>query len=452
MELSVDEPPSYFLFILLNTPLIYSVYGIILVLLLFLSALVSGSEVAFFSTTSQDIEECSNSGRKSDLAIVELLRRPKELLATILILNNLINVAFVTLSTFTTWRIFGTSTLEGKIIVGLTAITTFLIVFFGEIIPKVYATQNHLKYARYTSNFILFSFKILKPISVPLNMVSNFIEKRFKTKGYEVSIQELHHALEIATEEETTEEEKEILKGIVSFGTISVKQIMKSRVDITAIDYETDYHELMDKINKSGFSRIPVYKETIDNIEGILYIKDLLPFIEKDEKFNWQTLLRPGYFVPENKKIDTLLRDFQEKRVHLAIVVDEYGGTSGLITLEDVIEEIVGEINDEFDDEDIHYDQIDANTYMFEGKTSLNDFCKIIDEDPRLFDDVKGDSESLGGLILELNQVMPHTGERVEFNKYLFTVMAVTKKRIKKVKVYIKESSNEKESKVVQDR
>lgn len=254
-------------------------------------------------------------------------------------------------------------------------------------------------------------------------------------------MQDLNKALEMTTDQDTTEEEKEIIKGIVAFGTISVRQVMRSRIDITAVDKTMDFHDLMDKVNKSGFSRIPVYKETIDRIEGILYIKDLLPYLEKDESFEWQKLMRPGYFIPENKKIDTLLRDFQDKRVHMAIVVDEYGGTSGLITLEDVIEEIVGEINDEFDEEDIHYNKLDDKTYVFEGKTSLNDFCKITNTDPHIFEEVKGESESIGGLILEIHSRLPNAGEKITFDKFVFTIVAVDQRRIKRVRVFINEST-----------
>ena len=264
------------------------------------------------------------------------------------------------------------------------------------------------------------------------------IESQVEKKGHNITVDELNQALEITTGDETTEEEKGILKGIVNFSTLTVKQVMKSRMDVTAFDIEMDFHELMDKINKSGFSRIPVYNETIDKIEGILYIKDLIAHIDKEDDFKWQILLRPGFFVPENKKVDALLKDFQEQRVHMAIVVDEYGGTSGLITMEDIIEEIVGEINDEFDDEDVAYNKLDNSTYIFEGKTSLNDFCKIVGVEPSTFDDVKGESESLGGLLLELNATLPRGGEKIKFDQFLFTIVAVDLRRIKRVRVLIK--------------
>jgi gliding motility-associated protein GldE len=417
------------------------VSGGILAILLLLSALVSGSEVAFFSLTRQEIAQCRVSQKSTEKTIYQLIKDPKRLLATILISNNFINVAIVTLATFITWRIVGTNTVEGMVVLILTLVTTFTIVFFGEVIPKVYANPNSMKFARKTAGMIKMANIIFKPLSLILLAVSDIIEKRIERKGYQVSKEELHKALELTTGEETTEEEKEILRGIVNFGTLSVKQVMKSRLDITAFDIEVHFHELMDKINKCGFSRIPVFRETIDKIEGILYIKDLLPYLERKEDFKWQNLLRPGYFVPENKKIDSLLKDFQDKRVHMAIVVDEYGGTSGLITLEDIIEEIVGEIRDEFDDDDIVFNKLDENTYVFEGKTSLNDFCKVLGVDVDIFGSVKGESESLGGLILELHSKLPRIGEKIRFERFVFTIVAVDNRRIKRIRVF-KNKSN----------
>ena len=425
----------------------FLVSGIMFIVLLFLSALISGSEVAFFSLTAKDITECKERNQPSDQKLVALIHNPKLLLATILIMNNFVNVAIVTLATFVTWEITGSKSTEGTVIAILSAVVTMVILFFGEVLPKVYATPNNLSFARLTSPLLKICESIFRPLSFILMSLSNIIENRFEKKGYDISVEELHHALELTTtNEETTEEEKDILKGIVNFGTLTVKQVMKSRMDITAFDTELDFHELMDKVNKSGFSRVPVYTETIDKIDGILYIKDLLPYIESDENFAWKELLRPGFFVPETKKIDVLLRDFQEKRVHMAIVVDEYGGTSGLITLEDIIEEIVGEINDEFDDDEIPYDQLDENTYVFEGKTTLNDFCKITEVPAVTFEDVKGESESLGGLLLELNTKLPSAGETITFNKFDFTVVAVDAKKIKKVKVRINEINEEPEA------
>ncbi len=428
------------LFILLSGNLLpfYIISGVILSVLLVLSALVSGSEVAFFSLSKNQINAFRYSNTKGEKRIYNLIKNPQKLLATILIFNNFINVGIVTLATFITWRIYGTTTLTGIVIISLTFITTFAIVFFGEIIPKVYANSNNIAFASMTSRLMVLAESLFSPLSWFLLSFSRVVERRIERKNYDISKEEIHKALEITANGQATEEEKEILKGIVNFGTLSVKQVMKSRLEITAFDIELDFHDLMDKINKCGFSRIPIFRETIDKIEGILYIKDLLPYLDRDESFKWQPLLRPGYFVPENKKIDSLLKDFQEKRVHISIVVDEYGGTSGLITLEDIIEEIVGEIRDEFDVDEIAYNKLDENTYVFEGRTSLNDFCKIIGKDPSIFDDVKGESESLAGLILELSSKIPRVGEKIQFGGLVFTVVAVDNRRIKRIRIFVK--------------
>jgi gliding motility-associated protein GldE len=441
LEASLEEPPSLFLLQII-TPLVIG-YGVSIILLLILSALISGSEVAFFSLSNQDIIDMRKNPTESGKRTMILLQNPKRLLATILILNNLVNIAIVTLSTFLTWELVGTHSPEGVILIILTSSVTFAIVFFGEVMPKVFAVQNYLLFARITAPLLWISTRVLKPVAWVLMNLSGVIEKRFEKKGYSISVDELHQALEIATDKNTSDEEKEILKGIVNFGTLTVKQIMRSRLDITAVDEDCNFHELLDKINKSGYSRIPVFNETIDSISGVLYIKDLLPYIEEEENFEWQKLLRPGIFVPETKKIDSLLKDFQEKRVHMAIVVDEYGGTSGLVTLEDIIEEIIGEINDEFDEEDFIFHKLDEQTFVFEGKTSLNDFCKAIDVDVSVFDDIKGESESLGGLILEINSTLPQAGEKIYFDNFVFTIVAVDQKRIKRVRVFIKEKARE---------
>ncbi len=407
-----------------------------LVFLLLLSALISGSEVAFFSLSQKEIIICKKSDRGNLRRIAKLLKSPKQLLATILILNNLINVAIVTLSTYLSWELAGSKSTTGMLIIGLTIVVTAAIVFFGEVLPKIFANQNRLGFAKKTAGFITVANALFHPLSWLLMTFSKAVEHRIKKKSYDLSIDELNHALEI-TGKNSSDEEKEILKGIVNFSMLSVTQVMRSRLDITAFDITSDYHELMNGVNNCNYSRIPVFSDTVDNIEGILYVKDLLPYLESDEQFKWQKLLRPGYFVPESKKIDTLLRDFQEKRVHMAIVVDEYGGTSGLITLEDIIEEIVGEINDEFDDDDIAFNRLDDNTFVFEGKTSLHDFCKIIGEESTIFEEVKGESESLGGLLLELSSKFPRVGEKIYFDKFVFTVVSLDSRRIKRIRVLI---------------
>lgn len=444
MEPALDDPFPSILLVISQLPIsFYLINGIGLIVLLSISGLVSGSEVAFFSLTHEQVQNANVSTERNDQFISSLIRNPKRLLANILILNNLVNIFIVTISTYATWTLVGSKDAGGAVIIILTVSVTILIIFVGEIVPKVYAGHNGLSFARMTAPMLFFSDKLLRPISWSLMAISNIIENRIEKKGYNLSVEEINQALEITAEQEVSVEEKGMLKGIVNFSTLSVKQIMKSRIDITAIEVESDFHELMDKINKTGYSRIPIYNETIDKIEGILYIKDLLPHLDRDEEFKWQTLLRPVYFVPESKKIDDLFRDFQEKQVHMAVVVDEYGGTSGLITLEDVIEEIVGEINDEFDeDSDIAFNKLDPNTFVFEGKTSLNDFCKITGVNADEFDKVKGDSESLGGLLLELNSKLPSAGEKISFSQFLFTVVAVDQKRIKRVRVFIDPGHN----------
>jgi len=441
LEITIDDPEPgsiLFLMVMQNSPaLFFIVNGIFLALLLAFSGMVSGSEVAFFSLSPKDIQSLKE-GSPVEKKIHALISKPKRLLATILILNNFINIAFVTLSTIMTWRIIGSHNVEGQVVIILTAIITFLIVYFGEVVPKIYANQRSLGFAKLTVPLINISFKFFKPLSWLLTTLSLALESKVQKRGYKISADQLNQALELTTNEDTPVEEKGILKGIVNFGQLSVKQVMRSRVDITALDDELDFHELMDKINKSGYSRIPIYKETIDNLEGVLYSKDLLPHLNKKENFKWQKLVRLPFFIPETKKIDTLLKDFQKKHVHIAIVVDEYGGTSGLVTLEDVIEEIVGEIHDESDEDEIKYNKVDEQTYIFEGKITLIDFCKITNQNPAIFEDVKGESESLGGLILELYSKLPRTGEIITFEKYEFIIIAVDQKRIKKIKVRIK--------------
>jgi gliding motility-associated protein GldE len=411
-----------------------------IVCMLGMSALISASEVAFFSLKASDLDNCRQSDESSKKSVVELLKKPRLLLATILICNNFVNVGIVTISTFLMWEMAGTRKPSETIVGIVTFVATFAITFFGEIVPKVYATQHNLSFATRMAS----TWKVLqtfwRPISWLLLSMSNVVEKRIEKKGYSTTVEELNQALELTTENsETTEEEKDILKGIVNFGTLTVKQVMKSRVDISAVDAELNFKELMEQVNKSGFSRIPVYRETIDSIEGILYTKDLLPYLDETENFKWQKLLRPGFFVPETKKLDSLLKDFQGKRVHMAIIVDEYGGTAGLITLEDLIEEIIGEINDEFDEVSSSYQKIDDHTFIFEGKTSLHDLCKALEIDFTSFDEVKGESESLGGLILELHSALPKVDDEIVFDRFLFTILNVDEKRITRVRVSVQQ-------------
>jgi putative hemolysin len=437
---SLDEPPSIFLahiFAMQLTPF-YVFSFIAIAVLLMMSAVISASEVAFFSLKPDDLDRCRASGEAADESILTLLKRPRLLLATILIVNNFVNVGVVTIATFLMWDMTNTRDPEETIVGIVTFATTFGITFFGEIIPKVYATQRNMFIARTVSGIWLVVEKICRPVSFVLLGMSGIIERRIKKKGYSSTVEELNQALELTTDNpETSADEKEILKGLVNFGTLAVKQVMRSRIEMSAVEVDLNFTELLEAVNKSGFSRIPVYKGTIDHIQGILYTKDLLPYLGEGPDFNWQKLLRPGFFIPETKKLDSLLKDFQNKRVHMAIVVDEYGGTSGLITLEDLIEEIIGEINDEFDEVSIPFQKVDDRTFVFEGKISLHDFCKAMDLDPQYFDEVKGESESLGGLILELHSSMPNAGDKITFDRFMFTIVSVDQKRIKRIRVSV---------------
>jgi putative hemolysin len=409
----------------------------ILIFLLLLNAIISGSEVAFFSLTSEERARCRESEIGSERAIVKLLDNPQRLLATLLIFINLVNITFIVLASILTYEATGSKESPITIVI-LTFGVTFVIVFFGELIPKVYANQNNLRFAKLTVPIVEFANFIFKPIASLLIGISNLFANSVERKGYNITAEELNHALEITTGKDTTAKEKDILKGVVNFGSTSSRQVMRSRLDITAFDLDWDFHELMDKINKSGYSRIPVYKDKIDKIEGILYIKDLLPHIDKDEHFEWQPLLHAPFFIPENKKIDDLLYDFQEKRVHMAIVVNEYGETEGLVTMEDIIEEIVGDIHDEYDVESVDFKKIDENTYEFEAKTALNDFNKILNIEPEIFEKVKGESESLAGLLLELFGRLPNASEEIEYENYKFNIISADNKKIKKVRVILK--------------
>ena len=403
-------------------------------LLLLCSALISGSEVAFFSLNPSNWQEKDHS--KSKEVIKKLLHRPNHLLATILITNNFVNVGIIILSTYITADLFSFYTFPVLEFIIQVVVITFLLLLLGEVIPKVFANQNALAFASFMSRPINIMSKFFAPMSKVLVATTSVIEKRFQNKGYQISVDELSTALDLAGQNDTNEEEKRILRSIVEFGNIDVKEIMKSRVDVITIEEQTSFEEVKKLVVSSGYSRIPVYKENFDKILGVLYIKDMLPHI-KEEKFDWTRLVRAPFFVPESKMIDDLLREFQEKKIHLAIVVDEYGGTSGIVTLEDIIEEIVGEINDEFDDDGIVFSKLDNSNYIFEGKTSLNDVLKNIDGEIDYFDEVKGDADTLAGLILELKGNIPEKGEVLSYKPYTFTIESVDKRRVKRVKISI---------------
>jgi gliding motility-associated protein GldE len=419
----------------------------VLVALLFLSAVLAGSEVAFFSLNADQRISLRESEVSSEKKVSQLLDKPQQLLATLLISINFVNIIFITLANYLTSMVLGQQSMETLLVtLFLLFGVTFIITFFGELIPKVWAQQNNLNFARYSAPLISFLNFVFSPLSKALLGISGLIEKRVKKKSYTLTSQELNQALEITTDENTSDREKDILRGILNFGNISVKSVMQARRDIVAFDTSMNFHELMDLINKNGYSRVPVYNETIDKIEGILYIKDLLKHIDQDEKFDWLPLLHSPFFVPENKKIDDLLYDFQEKRVHMAIIVNEYGETEGLVTMEDIIEEIVGEINDEFDEVEADYKKIADNIYVFEAKTSLNDFCRVFEIEAAYFEKAKGESETLAGLIIELFGRIPSAGEEIEFEDFTFKVQSVDTRRIKKVRVTQRVSADQDDS------
>ena len=434
-EVADPEPFIYLSSFLFGPDVITIIFqSSVLITLLFLSGLISGSEIAFFSLSNSEIKNIQKNQSRVVNKVVSLLKTPEKLLATILILNNLINVAIITLSAYFAWEMFGKSAF---VFLVLTVITTLIIVFFGEIIPKVYANKNRIVFIKTSSVLINVSSIVFKPLILFLVSISSTFKSKKKIL-LESTKEELNRAMNLTINKETSTEEKNILEGIINFGSIKTKEIMRSRVDMIAVDFDFTFEKTAKLINNSGFSRIPVYKETVDNIEGVLYVKDLIPHLN-ETSFEWRKKIRPAFFVPESKNIDVLFKDFQEKRVHLAIVIDEYGGVSGLVTLEDVIEEILGDIRDEFDfDDDFQFKKIDNNTYLFEGKTSLNDFCKLTKMDKNYFNLVKGESESLGGLLLELNSKIPNKGDKIKFDKFIFTIMSVDNKRIKRVRVYKK--------------
>ena len=437
----MDPDPEHLSLLFASFDIILALNGIILILLLISSALISGSEIAFFSLNQTDINELSNNGKEKNV-VVTLLERPRKLLATILITNNFINILIVLLFASLAETLFGDFNISLDLYFFAVPIrfllevllVTFLILLFGEVLPKVYASRNALLFAKKISKFIHTVNILLTPFSMPLIAITKWVEQKFGSKASKFSVETLSQALELTSQDATSTDEQKILNGIVNFGNTETVQIMKPRIDVFALSDTETYEEVLSKILTNGYSRNPVYSENIDNIIGVLYAKDLLAHLNK-KTFDWQTLLREPFFVPENKKLDDLLADFRAKKNHLAIVVDEYGGTSGVVTLEDVIEEIVGDINDEFDDEDVSYSKIDANNYIFEGKTSIKDFCKILDdEDEEIFEEEKGESETLAGFILEISGKFPKKGAEINFKNYTFTIEALDKKRIKQVK------------------
>ncbi len=433
------EPPGLFLFTALDFTQITS--GVILFILLFCSALISGAEVAFFSLTPSDFETNEEKTIAKKLGIAQrLLAKPKKLLATILVANNFINIAIILLFDSLSDVLFSSIKsnfygIDVRFIVEV-GVVTFFILLFGEILPKIYANRNRISFAVFMAQPLNILDTLLAPISLPMRSATLFLHARYGKQKSNISVDHLSQALELSNKD-TTHEEQKILQGIVTFGNTDTKQVMKNRMDIFALNEDQTFKEILPEIIQRGYSRIPVYKDSMDHITGILYVKDLIPYTDR-KILDWKTLKRQAYFVPENKKLDDLLNEFKEMKMHLAIVVDEYGGTSGLISLEDIIEEIVGEISDEFDDEDLIFSKLDDNTFVFEGKTPLKDFYKVIKpENPEIFEDEKGEAETLAGFLLEISKGFPKKNEVLSFHNYAFTIEAFEGKRIKQIKLTI---------------
>lgn len=438
----MDPDPLSLLIIFLDIQGYLWIQIILLLFLLITSGLVSGAEVAFFSLTKELLDSEDEKKSRQMEIIQKMLQKPKRLLATILITNNFINIAIVLLFASIGDVLF--SQIKNPLFVLLIEIgvITFLILFFGEILPKVYANRNSLSFSKtiavpiYTIDRYFLFF-----LTIPMSKITRFMESRLAQKNNEFTIDKLSQALDLTNEEETTKEEHRILQGIVNFGNTETKQVMCPRIDLFALSEDMDMETILPLILEKGFSRVPVYTDNMDNVVGILYTKDLLPHLEQP-KFKWQKLLKPPFYVPENKKLDDLLKEFQQKKIHFAIVVDEYGGTSGAITLEDVIEEIVGDISDEFDDDELVYSKLDDHTFVFDAKINLKDFYKVIElEEEEIFEKAKGESESIAGFVLEVSQAFPKAGQIIKFEEYKFVIESVDRKRIKRIKVILPSSS-----------
>jgi gliding motility-associated protein GldE len=414
---------------------------VVVVVLLFISALVSGSEVAYFSLNANDKQKLKKKSKTNHL-VLKNLENPEKLLATILVTNNFVNIGIIILTANITNNLITIQNLPILEFLFQVVFISFLLLMFGEILPKLYATHFSLGFARFMALPLQILEKVFRPLNSILMVSTSFVNTRLQKHQKKVSMNEISQALKLTSEQELSEE-KEILEGIVKFGNKNVAEIMKPRVDVISLNIKTNFKSVLNVIVESGFSRIPVYVGSFDNIKGILYIKDILPHSHKSDSFNWQTLIRPPFYVPETKKINSLLKEFQKNKVHLAVVVDEYGGTSGIVTLEDVLEEIVGEIVDEFDEEDNFFTQISENVFLFDGKTLLGDFFKISKCDDTVFDLVKGDAETLAGLILELKGEIPVLHEKIGYNHFNFTIESVDKRRIKQIKVEINRASSD---------
>ncbi|WP_373018270.1 gliding motility-associated protein GldE [Muriicola sp.] len=436
----MDPEPLQLLYGFAELENLFVVKVIVLIVLLGCSAMISGAEVAFFSLSVTELKQIQEKNTPAGSIVVKLLERPKKLLATILISNNAINIGIVllfsdlgnTLFSSITYQIMGVVSVRFLLEV---VVATFLILMFGEILPKIYANRNKHQF----SHFMAFPLKgldiLLTPLSSPMRSATIYLFDKFGRQRSNLSVDHLSQALELTSEGDTTKEEQKILEGIVSFGNTDTKQVMRPRIDIFALREDMKFPEVLEEIKKNGYSRIPVFSDHIDKVIGVLYVKDLLPYIDR-KQFAWISLIREPYFVPENKKLDDLLLEFQEKKIHLAVVVDEYGGTSGVVTLEDIIEEIVGDISDEFDDEDLVFSKLDDHNYVFDGKTALKDFYRVAKiDDEAAFEEQKGESETIAGFVLEIAGSFPKKGEKITFQNYEFVVESLDRKRLKQIKI-----------------
>ena len=429
------EPLSIFNLLISIEPII-GLKLLLLACLLISSALISGAEVAFFSLTPSILEEQKEAYPKKIERIENLLQKPKRLLATILVANNFINIGIVLLFASLGNLFFANIESEFLRLFIEIGIITFTILLFGEILPKIYANKNSLLFSKFMSGIIYFlDRKLLSVITIPMSSITVFLERNFGQKSNNFSVDTLSQALEFTEQKDTTKQEDLILQGIINFGATDTKQVMCPRIDVFALEKEMDFDEILPLIIEKGFSRIPVYNDTMDQIDGILYVKDLMPNINTPN-FDWIQLLREPYYVPENKKLDDLLNEFKTKKIHLAVVVDEYGGTSGIVTLEDLIEEIVGDISDEFDEDELEFSKIDSRNFVINAKVSLKDFYRIIDlEDFEAFEKAKGEAETLAGFILEIARQLPVYGQEIVFEEIIFKIELVDRKRIKQIKV-----------------
>lgn len=412
---------------------------ILILILLLMTAITAGAETAFFSLSAKDINYLKSNERPAARQVVQLLDQPKALLATILVANNFINIAIVISTNVLVEQFINASVSPLLSFIVQVVVVTFLLVLFGEVLPKVYATQNNMRMALFSAPSLKVLLNIFRPVSNMLVSSTNFIEGRLGSKqANNISSEDFEHAIELTVGHTATKEEVNIFKGILKFGNITVRQVMHTRMDVSALDYEMTFPEVQQFCIEMGYSRLPVYKESLDKVAGMIHTKDFLPYSEQDD-FNWHKLMRPAFFVHEGKLIEDLLKEFQLKRIHFAIVVDEFGGTSGIITLEDIMEEVIGDIKDEFDEDDLNYKKIDDQNYIFEGKMLINDVCKILGEPTDIFDAVRGESDSLAGLILEISGKFPVVNDVIHFSNFDFTVLAIDKMRIQRVKLTINE-------------